>query len=78
MPDAIVAIPVTPESEKDDADVEEAATDRRLKKHRLLKGWRMPDAPTLQDRAVQDPATWGSRRTLPLAAPKAQARFPTA
>ena len=67
-------IPLPPEREDVSDDDAEAVHDRTKKKHRLLKGWRMGDAPVLQQRIQQTPAIYGSSTTQPArGAPKAQA-----
>ena len=77
VPDAVVPVVARNESVLDVDDDPAAADDRTLRKGRLIKGWRMGDAPTLLLRGHQDEREWGTRRTEPLRAePKRQAQWP--
>ena len=76
VPDAFVKVPQKHEQNVDSDDASGAETDKRKRKSRLLKGWRMTEAPTLTERAVLDARTWGSERTRALKpAPKTQASW---
>ena len=61
VPDAVVPVVVKNESVLDVDDDPAAADDRTLRKGRLIKGWRMGDAPTPLLRGHQ-----GERDCVPL------------
>ena len=73
-PDAIIGITDKNETMVESSDDPDAESDRKKRKSRLVKGWRMSDAPTLASRSRADD-DWGAHRTEPLRAEAKQQAF---